>query len=74
MQKALEAERRKKANDLKKVEDRISAIEDRISEIDAKMSEPNIATNSGKLNELSKERGTLETELDELMEKWEALS
>ena len=74
MQKALEAERRKKANDLKKVEDRISAIEDRISEIDAKMSEPEIATNSGKLNELSKERGTLETELDELMEKWEALS
>ncbi len=73
-QKAQQAEARKKANDLKKCEDRIEQIENRISEIDEKMSEPDIATNSGKLNELSKERTALETELEELMEKWEALS
>ena len=72
--KAQQAEARKKANDLKKCEDRIEQIENRISEIDEKMSEPDIATNSGKLNELSKERTALETELEELMEKWEALS
>ena len=73
-QKARQAEERKRANDLKKVEDRISEIEDRISQIDEKMAEPDIATDPGKLNELSKERTTLENELDELMEKWEALS
>ena len=73
-QKAQQAEARKKANDLKKCEDRIEQIENSISEIDEKMSEPDIATNSGKLNELSKERSALETELEELMEKWEALS
>ena len=73
-QKAQQAEARKKANDLKKCEDRIEQIENRISEIDEKMSEPDVATNSGKLNELSKERSALEAELEELMEKWEALS
>ncbi len=73
-QKAQQAEARKKANDLKKVEDRISEIEERITGIDEKMAEPDIATDPGKLNELSKERTALETELDKLMEKWEALS
>jgi ATP-binding cassette subfamily F protein 3 len=73
-QKAQQAEERKRANDLKKTEDRITEIEERISQIDEKMAEPEIATNSGKLNELTKERTALETELEELMEKWEALS
>ena len=73
-QKAQQAEERKRANDLKKTEDRITEIEERISQIDEKMAEPDIATNSGKLNELTKERTALETELEELMEKWEALS
>ncbi|MBP5472399.1 MAG: ABC transporter ATP-binding protein, partial [Lachnospiraceae bacterium] len=73
-QKALQAEARKKANDLKTCEDRIEKIENRISEIDEEMSEPDVATNSGKLNELTKERSALESELEELMERWEALS
>ncbi|MBO4908762.1 MAG: ABC-F family ATP-binding cassette domain-containing protein [Lachnospiraceae bacterium] len=73
-QKALQAEARKKANDLKKCEDRITEIENELSEIETKMAEPDVATSPSKLNELVKKQTELNNELEELMEKWEALS
>lgn len=73
-QKAMQAEARKKANDLKKCEDRITEIEGELAEIESKMAEPDIATSSSKLNELVKKQNELNTELEDLMEKWEALS
>jgi ATP-binding cassette subfamily F protein 3 len=73
-QKALQAEERKRANDLKKVEDRITVIENELSEIENKMAEPDVATSPSKLNELVKKQNELNTELESLMEKWEALS
>ncbi len=73
-QKAQQAEARKKANDLKKCEDRITEIEDELSALESKMAEPDVATSPSKLNELVKKQNELNTELEELMEKWEALS
>ena len=73
-QKAIQAEERKRANDLKKVEDRITDIENELSEIEAKMAEPDVATSPSKLNELVKKQNDLNAELEGLMEKWEALS
>jgi len=73
-QKAMQAEARKKANDLKKCEDRITEIEDELSQLESKMAEPDVATSPSKLNELVKKQNELNTELEELMEKWEALS
>ena len=73
-QKAMQAEARKKANDLKKCEDRITEIENELSELESKMAEPDIATSPSKLNELVKKQNELNTELEDLMEKWETLS
>ncbi len=73
-QKAQQAETRKKANDLKKCEDRITEIENELSGLESKMAEPDVATSPSKLNELVKKQNELNAELEELMEKWEALS
>ena len=73
-QKAQQAEARKKANDLKKCEDRITEIENELSELENKMAEPDVATSPSKLNELVKKQNALNEELEALMEKWEALS
>ena len=73
-QKAMQAESRKKANDLKKCEDRITEIEDELAQLESKMAEPDVATSPSKLNELVKKQNELNTELEDLMEKWEALS
>ncbi len=73
-QKAQQAEARKKANDLKKCEDRITEIEDELAQLESKMAEPDVATSPSKLNELVKKQNELNTELEDLMEKWEALS
>ena len=73
-QKAQAAEARKKANDLKKCEDRITEIENELSLLESKMAEPDVATSPSKLNELVKKQNELSSELEELMEKWEALN
>ena len=73
-QKAQQAEARKKANDLKKCEDRITEIENELAQLESKMAEPDVATSPSKLNELVKKQNELNTELEDLMEKWEALS
>ena len=73
-QKEQQAALRKKENALKKCEDSIERLEQRNAEIDLLMTSPEICTDAAKLQELSKERGTNETQLNELYEKWELLS
>lgn len=72
--KAEAARKRKKANDLKKLETSIEELENKISEIDEQFLLPENATNVGLLNELTKERNEAESELEKLYEDWEILS
>ena len=65
---------RKKERELAKTEERIAFIEERTSKIDEEMALPEICSNSVKLQELQKEKDSLEEELMELMERWETLS
>ena len=65
---------RKKENDLKKCEARITELEDRIAALDEEMSKPDVATQSLKLQELSKEQETLRSELEQKYEEWETLA
>ena len=65
---------RKKERELAKTEERIAFIEERTSKIDEEMTLPEICSNSVKLQELQKEKDTLEEEMLELMERWEELS
>lgn len=65
---------RKKENDLKKCEARISELENRIAAIDDEMSDPEVATKSLRLQELLKEQTLLRTELDAKYEEWETLA
>ena len=73
-QKEEQARLRKRQNDLKKTEDRISLLEERDAEIDVLMSQEEIYTNSVKCQELSKEKASILKELEELYEKWEELA
>ena len=65
---------RKKERELAKTEERIAFIEERTSKIDEEMALPEICSNSVKLQELQKEKDSLEDEMMELMERWEELS
>ena len=65
---------RKKENDLKKCEARISELEERIAAIDDEMARPDVATQSLKLQELSKEQEALKAELEQKYEEWETLA
>ena len=73
-QKKQEAAKRKRQNEISKIEKEIEVLEEKISEIDQQYYEPEIASNSAKLNELSKERDELENRLSECMDIWEKLS
>lgn len=72
--KAEAARKRKKANDLKKLETSIEELENKISEIDEQFLLPENSTNVGLLNDLTKERNKAESELEKLYEDWETLS
>lgn len=72
--KELQAQARKKENDLKKCEARIEELEQRSAALDAEMAKPENATNSVRLQELSGEKETVCEELEQLYEKWETLS
>jgi ATP-binding cassette subfamily F protein 3 len=65
---------RKRENDIKKCEARIEELENKGAELDEEMSKPEIATNSVKLQEVVAERAKVDEELEELYDKWEALS
>ena len=73
-QKEQQALLRKKKNELKKVEERISVLEDRNTEIDELMTHEDVYSNSMKCQELANEKTNNETELEELYEKWEELA
>ena len=72
--KAQQAAIRKLERELAKTEERISYIEERTSKIDEEMALPEICSNSVKLQELQKEKDSLEEEMMILMERWEELS
>ena len=72
--KAEQARIRKLKNDILKVEEKIKANEERLNELDELLADPEIAKNSAKLNEISKEQDKISETLDELMAQWEELS
>ena len=71
--KAEQARIRKLKNDILKVEEKIKANEERLNELDELLADPEIAKNSAKLNEISKEQDKISETLDELMSQWEEL-
>lgn len=73
-QKEQQAKERKRLNELKKTEDRISCLEDRNSEIDDLMTKEEIYSNSVKCQELAIEKDKNEEELEVLYSKWEELA
>ena len=73
-QKENQAQLRKRENDLKKCEEKIESLEARSAALDEEMAKPEIATNSAKLQEIAVEKASIETELEALYIKWEALS
>ncbi len=73
-QKEEQAKMRKRQNDLKKVEERISILEERDSQIDVELSNPEVFSNSLKCQELSTEKASILEELDSLYETWESLA
>lgn len=73
-QKKLQADKRKKENDLKKCEEAIAHLEQEQKEIDAKMSDPSIATNVAELQKLASRQKELADKLEDLYERWGALA
>jgi ATP-binding cassette subfamily F protein 3 len=69
-----QARERKRLNDLKKTEQRISDLEDRDSEIDSLMAQEAVFSDVSKCIELSKEKAAIAEELEKLYEVWETLS
>ena len=73
-QKEAQSRERKRKNDLKKTEDRISYLEERDTEIDELMTQEEIYTNSVKCQELAHEKAAIAEELEMLYERWEELA
>ncbi len=72
--KAEAARIRKLKNDISKVEEQIKKYEDRLNELDELVADEAVATNSAKLNEISREQNEISEKLDDLMQEWEVLS
>lgn len=73
-QKENQAAIRKRENALKKCEEQIERLEQKNRLIDEEMANPEVATNVARLQELAKEKETLDEELSGLYETWEELS
>ena len=73
-QKEDQALKRKRENELKKVEARIEELEARDKEIDETMVLPDICTNVAECTKLSREKAAIAEELEGLYEKWEELA
>ena len=56
------------------MESRIEELENRDKEIDAELEKKEVFTNVAEVTKLSKEKDAIQTELEELYEKWEELS
>ena len=72
--KEAEARQRKIANDLRKTEEAIEQTEAALAALEAQMAEPAVATNAPRLLELDREAAALRDKLEELYNRWEALS
>ncbi len=72
-QKEEQARERKRQNDLKKTEDRITQLETRNGEIDTLLASPDVYTDVAKCIELNNEKASITAELEELYAKWEEL-
>lgn len=70
-QKEEQARIRKLENQIKKLESEIEQTENRIAEIEQEMATPEIATNSAKLQPLSKEHSECTEKLEKMYEEWE---
>ena len=73
-QKEEQARIRKQQNDLRKCEEEIERLETRSAAIDEEMALPENCMNITKLNELQKEKESVEERMAEWYDKWEALS
>lgn len=73
-QKELQAKQRKKENDLKKCEERITELEQQLAEIEEMMGDPAVATNVSKLQELTRNQDDLNSKLEDLYDQWEILA
>lgn len=73
-QKALQAQQRKKANDLKKIEARIEELEEEATRLDEELQNPDISSNTAELMKITTKRAEVDAELNECYEKWEALA
>ena len=73
-QKEQQARERKRKNELKKTEERITSLEERNQEIDEQMTLEEVYTNSVKCQELAIEKDQNNSELELLYEKWEELA
>ena len=73
-QKEEQALKRKRENELKKVEARIEELETRDKEIDETMVLPDICTNVAECTKLSREKAAIAEELEGLYERWEELA
>ena len=73
-QKEEQALKRKRENELKKVEARIEALETRDKEIDETMVLPDVCTNVAECTKLSREKAAIAEELEGLYERWEELA
>lgn len=69
-----EAAKRKRENDIKKIEDLIEKNETEMAEVDEQLTDSANGNNVSLLMELTKRRKELEESLEELYSKWEELS
>lgn len=73
-QKEEQARERKRENALKKCEKKIEELELRLEEINIELSDPSNGTQLIKLQDLSREQETLNTQLESLYVEWETLA
>lgn len=72
-QKEAEAKKRKRANALSRLEQKIDRLETRDGELDQALSDPEIGTDLARLTELTKEKDAIAGQLEEAYRKWEEL-
>ena len=73
-QKELASKKNKLVREFNRLEEEIEGLEDEISKLDDELANPENATNSAKLNELTKSKDEINLKLSPLYEKWEELS
>ena len=73
-QKAQAAEQRKKENALKKCEEEIARLEDKLSDLDSQLSDSSNGNNVALLQELTRDREKISSDLEKLYEEWETLA